>query len=96
MKKITMTIIAVVCILMLSVGSAFAGNRVAHRKTRNTISESFSSILIPHFDVDRVIRYKDEDYIIDSLYLDLAGRKMTVGASNVSFLPQNWGLTSYE
>ncbi|MBQ7069692.1 MAG: hypothetical protein IJM87_00205 [Ruminococcus sp.] len=66
------------------------------QKTRNTISESFSSILIPHFDVDRVIRYKDEDYIIDSLNLDLAGRKMTVGASNVSFLPQNWGLTSYE
>lgn len=66
------------------------------QKTRNTISENFSSILIPHFDVDRVIRYKDEDYIIDSLNLDLAGRKMTVGASNVSFLPQNWGLTSYE
>lgn len=66
------------------------------QKTRNTISESFGSVLIPHFDVDRVIRYKDEDYIIDSLNLDLAGRKMTVGASNVTFLPTNWSLTSYE
>lgn len=36
MKKITMTIIAVVCILMLSVGFAFAGNRVAHS---NAITE---------------------------------------------------------
>lgn len=66
------------------------------QKTRNTVSEAFGSILIPHFDVDRVIRYNNEDYLIDSLSLDLSGRKMTVGASNVTFLPTNWSLTSYE
>lgn len=66
------------------------------QKTRNSVSESFGSILIPHFDVDRLIRYKNEDYIIDNLSFDLSERKMTVGASNVTFLPSNWSLTSYE
>lgn len=66
------------------------------QKTRNTVTENFGSILIPHFDVDKVIRYKNEDYLIDSLTLDLSNRQMTVGASNVTFLPSNWSLNSYE
>lgn len=65
-------------------------------KTRDSVSEKFTSVYIPHFDVDKVIRYRNEDYVIDGLNIDLTNRMMNVSASNVAFMPMNWSLQSYE
>ena len=65
------------------------------QKTRDSVSESFTSIYIPHFDADRVIRYKDEDFVIDSLNVDLSSKTMAVKASNTAFLPTNRSVESY-
>lgn len=64
-------------------------------KTRDSVSETFSSLYIPHFDVDKIIWYKDEDFVIDTITVDLTGRKMNVSASCVAFLPFNWSMQSY-
>ena len=65
-------------------------------KTRDSVSETFQSIYIPHFDVDRVIRFKEKDYVIDNLNINLTDRRMELKASNVAFLPSNWSVESYE
>lgn len=65
------------------------------QKTRDSVSESFTSLYIPHFDVDQVIRYRDNDYVLDSLTVDLGAKTMTVKASSVAFLPTNRSVESY-
>ena len=65
------------------------------QKTRDSVSESFTSLYIPHFDVDQVIRYRDNDYVIDSLTVDLGTKTMAVKAASVAFLPTNRSVESY-
>ena len=65
------------------------------QKTRDSVSEAFTSLYIPHFDVDKVIRYKDGDYVTDSLTVDLSAKTMAVKASSVAFLPTNRSVESY-
>ena len=66
------------------------------QKTRDSVSEDFTSIFLPHFDVDKVIRFKDEDFVIDTLNIDLGGRTMGIKASNTAFMPSNGSVTGYE
>ncbi len=66
------------------------------QRTRDSISEDFTCRFIPHFDVDKVILYKNEDYVTDSLSVDLGNMTMAVKASSVAFLPMNWSVEGYE
>lgn len=65
------------------------------QRTRDSVSESFTSLYIPHFDADQVIRYRDEDFVIDSLTVDLGLKTMAVKASNTAFLPTDRSVVSY-
>ncbi|MBO5449814.1 MAG: hypothetical protein J5994_10895 [Ruminococcus sp.] len=63
------------------------------QSTSNSVAETFTSPFVPHFDVDRVIAYKDSDYLIKSLTLDLTAKRMQVRACNVAFLPSNQNIS---
>ena len=90
----------------ISIGDTSSGDSLAKcreyaeylllQRTRDSVSEAFTSIYLPHFDVDKVIRYKDEDFVIDSLSIDLGSRAMGVKASNTAFMPSNRSVIGYE
>lgn len=65
------------------------------KQTKNSIAEDFTIPFLPHFDVDQLVFYKNTDYVIDELAVNLSERTMQVKACNVTFLPTNYTLSSY-
>ena len=58
------------------------------KSTKQACSISFNTALIPHLDIDDLIRYKGEDMIITQISADLDAKIMTITAVNVSDLPE--------
>jgi hypothetical protein len=58
------------------------------QNTKQACSISFSTALIPHLDVDDLIRYKGEDMLITQISADLDTKIMTIAAVNVAELPE--------
>jgi hypothetical protein len=64
------------------------GTYLLLQNTKQACSISFSTALIPHLDVDDLIRYKGEDMLITQISADLDTKIMTIAAVNVAELPE--------
>ncbi len=62
------------------------------QKTRDSITEEFGTVFLPHLDVDDLIFYRNCDRVIDSISVNAADMTMSVHASSVAFLPMNWSV----
>lgn len=59
------------------------------QSTASSVSETFTSPLIPHFDAGEVIFYNGKDFVVETLDINLTARQMQIKACNIAFLPSN-------
>lgn len=64
------------------------GTYLLLKSTKQACSVSFNTALIPHLDIDDLIRYKGEDLLITAISADLDSKIMTITAVNVAELPE--------
>lgn len=66
------------------------------QSTVNSVSEAFTYPIIPHFDVDCVVGYRDKDYMISQINFDFGSLMMSLELCNINFLPSNHNISSYD